>query len=205
MFNLTGLTNQGISLIEANSATFPLFLFIVGIFIYSLFIFRFYKFLAKRDVFELNLQDHSKSFLGFLGTLLNGIFYIIEYILILPFFAFFWFAVLALVLAMLSKSNVESILLVAMALVGSVRMTAYYNEELSKDLAKMLPFALLGIFLVDVSFFSFQSSLETLKQFPLHWKQMLYYLGFILVLETLLRIVYAITSIFKKEKQEEKK
>ena len=86
-----------------------------------------------------------------------------------------------------------------MALVASIRVTAYYNEALSTDLAKMFPFALLAIFLVDMSFFSYQGSLTTIKQFPLMWKQLIYYLGFTIVLEFLLRILNPLLKIFRKE------
>ena len=85
-----------------------------------------------------------------------------------------------------------------MALVASIRVTAYYNEALSTDLAKMFPFALLAIFLVDMSFFSYQGSLITIKQFPLMWKQLIYYLGFTIALEFLLRILNPIFKIFRR-------
>lgn len=199
MINIASFFDQ-FSLAEAKALTFPLLLFVVGVFIYTWFIFKFYPFLGKRDVFELNLQQYSESFIGGVKIFLSGIFYVLEYVFILPFFAFFWFGVVAVILAMLSKSNVESMLLIAMVLVGSIRMTAYHKEDLSKDLAKILPFALLGVFLVDVSFFSWQASLETLKQFPSQWKQMAYYLIFIVLLEILLRIVHGFAGLVKKAK-----
>lgn len=199
MINIASFFDQ-FSLAEAKALTFPLLLFVVGVFIYTWFIFKFYPFLGKRDVFELNLQQYSESFIGGVKIFLSGIFYVLEYVFILPFFAFFWFGVVAVILAMLSKSNVENMLLIAMVLVGSIRMTAYHKEDLSKDLAKILPFALLGVFLVDVSFFSWQASVETLKQFPSQWKQMVYYLMFIVLLEILLRIVYGFVVVVKKAK-----
>lgn len=200
LVNIASFFDQ-FSLAEAKALTFPLLLFVVGVFIYVWFIFKFYPFLSKRDIFELNLQQYSESFIGGVKIFLSGIFYVLEYVFILPFFAFFWFGVVAVILAMLSKSNVESMLLIAMVLVGSIRMTAYYKEDLSKDLAKILPFALLGVFLVNVSFFSWQASVETLKQFPSQWKQMMYYLIFIVLLEILLRIVYGLSSLHRKTKQ----
>ena len=200
--NITAL-NTNFSIQEAQAITIPLILFVFGIFIYSWFIFKFYRFLAKRDIFKFDLRKYSESSFGALKVLLNGIFYIIEYLLILPLVTFFWFIILSGILIFLSKTNLENVLLIAMALVGSVRIAAYYNEELSKDLAKMLPFALLGIFLIDVSFFSFQTSLDTLWMLPTMWKQMAYYLVFIILLEFILRILYAIFKIFKKEAKEE--
>ena len=58
---------------------------------------------------------------------------------------------------LLSKfSSPNHILVVSVSLVAAIRVTSYYNEQLSQDLAKMIPFALLGIFLVDATFFSVQ-------------------------------------------------
>jgi len=92
-------------------------------------------------------------------------------------------------LIFLSKSHpVGEILLIAMALVASVRVSAYYNEALSSDLAKMFPFALLAVFLVDMSLFSYGETFETLKQVPSMWKQLVYYLGFTITLEVVLAI-----------------
>ena len=88
----------------------------------------------------------------------------------------------------MAKSAANNILLVSIALVSTVRIAAYYNEDLSKDLAKMQPFALLGIFLIDISYFSFSASLEVIKQIPSFWKIMIYYLIFAIVLEFILRI-----------------
>ena len=99
-------------------------------------------------------------------------------------------------LAILSKTqDVGNILLISMTLVAAVRATAYYNEDLSRDLAKMLPFALLGIFLIDISFFSLQASIETIKLLPSMWKPMIYYFIFVVGFELLLRILSGISLL----------
>jgi len=57
---------------------------------------------------------------------------------------FFWFMVLSLLMIMISKvPDLGQIFQISIALVSVIRITAYYNEDLSRDLAKMLPFALL--------------------------------------------------------------
>ena len=106
-----------------------------------------------------------------------------------PFVAFFWFAILTLLLSFLAKNQtVETILLVSIAVVSAVRITAYYDEDLSRDLAKILPFALLGIFLIDLSYFSLPDTLENLRQTVGEWRTMVYYLLFAIALEFVLRI-----------------
>jgi hypothetical protein len=181
----------------------PLLIFAIGMAIYSVFIFKFYKFIARKDVFELNLKRYNSSSHPFIRKTLKMIFYIIEYILLFPVFAFFWFAILTALLSFLSKnSTIQQILLVSVAVVAVVRICAYYSEDLSKDLAKMLPFALLGIFLVDISFFTISSSLDVLKEIPSHINLLIYYLGFIIALEFILRIGYSIKILIFGEAEE---
>ena len=106
-----------------------------------------------------------------------------------PIIVMFYFLVIVAFFAFLAKTQpMDSIMLIAMALVASIRITAYYSEDLSKDLAKMIPFALLGIFLVDISYFSFDNSLEVLFSIPSFWKTIIYYLAFAWLLEIVLRL-----------------
>ena len=175
---------------EALAVLKPLPLFILGIGVYSWFIFKFYRFVARREIFPLKFESNK---------FLNGVWFVFKYIVIFPLMTFFWFLVLTVILSFLSRQDsIQTVLLTSMALVGVIRLMAYYNEDLSKDLAKMLPFALLGVFLVDVSFFSIGDSLEGLKQLPSAWKSIVYYLVFIVILEFVLRIMYSIVRLFKK-------
>lgn len=191
MVNLIGLSSFSIS--EAYVILKPLILFVIGMVVYSIFIFKFYRFIARKEIFKLNLQKYSIESFAWLKKFLSAVFYLIEYVLLFPVFAFFWFIVFSALLSFLIRGQtVQSILLVSIALVSAIRVSAYYNEDLSKDLAKMLPFALLGIFLIDISYFSFSASLDVIKQIPLMWKTMFYYLIFAIVLEFVLRVGYSI-------------
>jgi hypothetical protein len=194
---LENITMANFSFAEAQTVTMPLLIFVAGIVIYALFVFKFYRFLSRKNIFELNLQQYNKAALGWLKKFFSLIFYVIEYLIIFPLFTFFWFGIITILLVFLAKSqNAGNLLLIAMALVAAVRVTAYFTEDLSRDLAKMLPFALLGIFLVDVSFFSLENSLATLKVLPSMWKVMIYYLGFTIALEFVLRIVHTLVKPF---------
>jgi hypothetical protein len=187
----------------------PLTVFVIGMVVYSIFIFKFYRFLARRDIFDLDLNQYNryKDATGvWLKNLFKLFFYLAEYIFIFPLFVFFWFLVLVVLLAFLSKNqSLDSILLVAMALVVTIRITAYYSEDLSKDLAKMMPFALLGVFLVDVSFFSFSSSWEVILSMKGMIMTLIYYLLFVVALEFVLRILYGIYALLFKQEDEEDK
>ncbi|MBU4300323.1 MAG: hypothetical protein ABIF85_04155 [Nanoarchaeota archaeon] len=169
----------------------PLALFVGGMVFYSVFIFNFYKFLAKKDLLALNLHQYNAVEHAFIKKAYHVFLYILEYIIVIPICTFFWFIVLAAMLTFLAKEQtVQSVLLASISVVSAVRVTAYYNEDLSKDLAKMLPFALLGIFIIDTSYFSFTTSIETLKSFPSYWKLLLYYFGFAVLLEFVMRILH---------------
>lgn len=202
--NFTALVEH-FTVTEAIDVVTPMALFLLGMVIYSIFIFKFYRFLGRRDTFKLDLHKYNKATLGFIRKIFASILYVIEYIIIMPLFTFFWFVILTVLLVFLSKEQaVENILLVSGAVVASVRVTAYYDEDLSKDLAKMLPFALLGVFLVDISFFSASNSWELIKLLPGMWKIMAYYLLFIIALEFILRISHGIYSVFVPEKMKKK-
>ena len=179
---------------EAYNVLGSLGILLLEIVIYSIFIFKFYRFLASRDIIKVNYSLYSNVGLRFI----RWIGYLLQNIFLFPVIVFFWFAILAMFLGFLGKhQTTESILLVSIALVSAVRVAAYYSEELSRDLAKMLPFALLGIYLVDQSYFEFTVSLELLKSIPEYWIVLVYYFAFILALEFVLRILHNIVSLLR--------
>ncbi len=179
-----------LNLTDALEVIKPLFFFIIGMVIYTVFVFKFYKFIARKDIFELNLNQYNSAEQGLFKQVISIFFYIIEYILIFPIFVFFWFGILTILLAFLAEGQpLTAILLVSMALIGTVRVAAYYNEDLSRDVAKMLPFALLGVFLINITNFSYFTAFELLSDLPSHWEIIPYYLIFIILLEFVLRIL----------------
>ena len=171
---------------------------LVGVVIYSIFIFKFYRFLACRDVIKVNFSRYSNVGL----RISRGIGYLLQNIFLLPIIVFFWFAVLAMLLGFLGKDQaIENILMSSIALVSGIRVAAYYNEDLSRDLAKMLPFALLAIFLINRSYFEFEISFELLKNIPEYWTLLVYYFVFIIALEFVLRSLHSIVSLLRGKKE----
>ena len=181
----------------------PLLFFVVAITLYSFFVFKFYRFLAKRDILEWNLHEYSEGMWGFLKFELSFFLYVLETLILIPLVIFFWFATLTTFLLFLGKNHSpETLLLTAMSIVASVRICAYYSEDLAKDLAKMVPFALLGIFMVDISYISLESSIDIAKQIPALWKHLTYYLIFVVGLEFILRSVNEFFKLIFKKNQE---
>lgn len=199
--NITSLLADNFSINEGTSLAKPLALFILGLAIYAWFIFKFYRFLSRREIFNLMIGQENESRSGF-SSFLDGIIYVIKYLFVFPLFLLFWILILTTILAFLArKTPIENILLISVALVGAIRVTAYYDEDLSKDLAKMMPFALLGVFLVDVSYFSISNTLESIKQLFTLWRLAVYYLIILFLIELVMRIVYPVIKSIKKIEQ----
>ncbi len=180
-----------LSLIEGWTTVQSLLLFLIGVAVYAVFIFIFYKFLARKDLFKIDLSKYNTTRNPLWKKTLRVIFYVLEHILVYPVFVIFWFGILGLLLAFLSKNEgAQTILLVTAAVIGSVRITAYISENLSNDLAKMLPFALLGIFLIDISYFSIDHTQKVVFDVLPLWNTIVYYIIFIILLELFLRFAY---------------
>jgi FtsH-binding integral membrane protein len=181
----------------------PLLVYLAGMTVYALFVFSFYRYLARRDLVKLRRVHYFRGVVGILEKAGHVIFNFIENIVIAPVLVFFWFGFMATVLLLLSKRyTAESVMLISAALVGVVRITSYYTEELSQDVGKMIPFALLGIFIVDMSYFDWQASLEVARQLPAFWGILIYYLAFIVALEVALRTFRTIFRILIPEHRE---
>ena len=192
------------TLSEALSVLRPVLYFVLGMAVYAFFVFKFYCFLAKRDIFEFDERDYGKGDHPFLDKTLGVGLYILQYLVLFPLIVFFWFGVLTVFLVFMSKNQpIDTILVSSIAVVGAVRVTAFYAEELSKELAKVLPIALLALLLVDISYFSFSHALSLLVQAVQKWNILIYYLIFVVVLEFVLRMGYLLLG--RKEIIEEKK
>ena len=181
---------NGLDFYRALDLLFNVGVYLGGICLYAVFIFHFYRFLASRDMFTFDLSRYEESRYRVLRGILHFVLYIFKYIVVFPFFAFFWLAVLTAILAFLSKDRAfQEVFLVALAVVSAIRVTAYYHEDLSRDLAKILPFAVLGIFIIDASFFTVEESLAVLREARNNSETVFYYFVFLVSLEFLLRIV----------------
>jgi len=165
--------------------------------IYSIFIWRFYKFLARRNILNLNLSQYNRTEHPFWNKLLASGFFLLEYIIILPILVFFWFSILAIFLLLLSKSqSVSQILIISAAIVAATRMTAYYSTDLSKDLAKMFPFTVLTVFLLDPNFFSVEKTITRFSEIPSLLSHILGFLIFIAILEVVMRGLITVIDLF---------
>jgi len=166
-----------------------LFSIIILIAIYSIVIYHFYRYIARRDCFKPSKRKHSKT-VGFF-----------KYVFLFPFVAFLFFMGFSLLLIFLTKNyEISQIMYTSFALVIAIRIMAYYTEDLSKDVAKMLPFAILAIFLVDSSYFSIGTVETRLNALPDNVNYIVQFLLLIILVEWILRAGLTIRyAIFPKK------
>ena len=175
-----------------------------GIVIYSVFIFYFYRFLARKNVINLDLSKYNRYEFGAIYRFFAIIFFIIEYIVILPFITFFWFGILSILILLLANGlDLPLILLVSAGLVGAIRTTSFVSEDLSRDLAKMIPLAFLGLALTTPSLFNVDVILGKVSQIPILISSSLDFMLFIIAIEIVLRILDSVVSIFRRSESNE--
>ena len=93
-----------------------------------------------------------------------------------------------MILFLTRSYEIPVVLSTSFAIIVAIRLTAYYSGDLSKDVAKMLPFALLGLFLVDPSYFSFEQIIEKVNSLPEFFNLCIQFILFIVLVEWILRI-----------------
>ena len=193
--DINDIFSTGLNVEDARDLLYDVAVYVLGMSLYAVFVFKYYRFVASKDMFALDLSRFEEQSLRWARSTLHVILYVFKYLIVFPVFAFFWFSVLTLILAFLAKDqSFAETLLVALATVGAIRVTAYYDEDLSRDLAKILPFAVLAIFLIDASFFSVGESLDILTEAWDYTEKIVYSLSFIVALELVLRILNGIVT-----------
>ena len=181
---------------EDQKVLFSLIVYTILILMYSVFIWKFYRFLASRDIIQLNLNQYNYSNHPVLEKIAAVGLYALEYLIILPFLVFFWFAILSIFLLVLSESqNTLQILLISAAIIASTRVTSYISEDLSKDLAKILPFTILAAFILGTSFFDPDLVITKISQIPSLFDNIVTFVIFIFVIEFVFRLLYSIYQL----------
>lgn len=184
-----------------------LFILVLLISLYSVFIWKFYRWIATKNILELNLNKFNNMKHPAMTKFIAGCFYLLEYIIILPFLIFFWFAIFTFFLIALTENlSVNALLIISATIIAAIRMVAYYKEDLAKEIAKLLPFTLLAVSIADPNFFDLERIITQVSQVPEYFSPILSYLGFIILLEIILRLFDFLFSIMGiNDPQEEEK
>ena len=180
---------------EEHRILVSLFLYTIFIVIYAVFIWKFYRFMAEKDIIKFNLSQYNRSKHASLEKTYAIFLNILQYVIILPFLVLFWFTVFSIFLLVLSKSqNAYQILLISAAIIASTRVAAYISEGLSRDLAKIFPFTVLALFILDPEFFNVNIIFDKLAQVPELFNNILIFVIFIFGVELILRMIYSIVA-----------
>ncbi len=200
-------SNLTASIPEQYKILISLFLYTIFIVVYVIFIWKFYRFMAEREIIKLNLKQYNYSshpgWEKFFETLITTI----EYVIILPFLVLFWFIFLSIFLLILSEQqDLYQILLIASAIIASTRITSYISENLSRELAKIFPFTVLVMFVLGQKTFDINVLFSKISQIPKLFNNIFMFILFIFAVELILRCVYSITSfIYSKRGEPEAK
>lgn len=202
---IVDIYNSLVSLLPPLAQDFVnLFLIVIGVLIYAIFIWNFYRLIASKNILGLDLNKYNKSNKPFFTKLVTGFLYFVEYIIILPIVIFVAFSVFAVFLILLTESiEVSSILIIAAIIVTVIRMASYYREGLSKDLAKLIPFTLLTFAIINLGSLNLGAIISRFQQLPNFFDQVFIYLLFIIGFEVVLRIFDFIISLFGLEEVDE--
>lgn len=178
------------------------FLLVLLVIIYSVMVWRFYQFVSKKNPLGLNLNERYRpETTSFATRFVVGALYFVEYALILPLLIFAIFMVFTLFLVVLSSSeDISQILIVSATVIASIRITAYYKEELSQEIAKILPFMLLAVAVLNPATFTQVEYVERivnlLSTLPSFFGHVGNYLVFIIIIEVTLAFFDLIFSLF---------
>src|SRR3989344_5743556 len=98
------------------------------------------------NLFEIPKIDSNSKFVSFINRLV----YFSKYLIIFPVYSFIWFLIFSFLLVLIAKSMpIGEIMFFGIIIVSVTRIAAYVSSKLAEDMAKLLPWALIIIFLTD--------------------------------------------------------
>lgn len=188
--------NNIVTDITEQASFYDLLIFSISVVIYAIFIFHFYRFIARRNIFSFDVERRilggkykssgekisaAPRIAAFIGTKF----------VIFPFVIFGWFLAYSFFILFMSQDiQAEKVFFVSAILIIAIRITSYYNEDLSKDLAKTIPFSILGIFMFDQTFFTIDDISKNLLELPQYALQVGAFLILAITIEIALSIAY---------------
>ena len=174
-------------------------IYAVGMALYGIVVWHFYRHLAKRETIDVDPYSAPPRH-PFFKAIADFFTFLVRSLVLFPLVSFIYFLVLGGFLLFLSKSNdVGSILLMSVSIIAAARITAYYSEDLSKDMAKLIPFGLLGVFVVDPTFFSLEATVNKFLSLPQYLHVVLQYLIAIVLLEFILRVWHHTAGRYRRD------
>mgnify|MGYP001615564849 FL=1 len=184
-----------------------LLIIIMVVVLYSFFIWKFQKFISRKNIINLDLNKYNKIENPLSTKLRASALYFLEYILIIPIIIFIIYVLFTFsLLIFINYLDTSTILAISAIIIVSIRILSYYKENLSQEVAKLLPFNLLAVAILNPNTFSQTQYLEkilgNISSIPSVFSQIFYYLFFIIIIEVVLRFFDFIFSLFGLEEIE---
>jgi hypothetical protein len=144
--------NPAESFLSPDGTGIAFFAFIAGIATYSLFVWFFYRFISKRAALVEIIRRFDKRENRSRTTI---IIHSIIYIILFPIIIFVWFTFLAFFIYIIAEGMPFHIaIFVSMTIIAVVRILSYYKEDAAKEVAKMIPYAILSFLLTSVAIYA---------------------------------------------------
>jgi hypothetical protein len=174
-------------------------MFIIGIAIYALFVWYFYRSISKRDMlpkifYKLSKDDNP--------SIVRRVSYVILYAVLFPIIIFVWFVVLAFFVYLIAEGMPMTIaIFVSMSVIAVVRILSYYREDAAKEVAKMIPYAILAFLLTTVAVYqnpNFFTEKE-LGSTPLIFQEKLEAIVFAVVIVSIFEYSFRVAFMIKRK------
>jgi|GEM_PF-714032 len=192
---IVGIYSSVVSVMGQDLTNF--FIMALGIAVYGIILGTFYKTFSREKFFVLEHEPGEDT----TSQVLHGIALILKYTLAFPIITFVWFMFLSLFLIFLGSQSAADVMYVAIAVVAATRMTAYWDEGISEDLAKMLPLGLLAFFIGNPSVLDAAVFEQKFFQITQVLPTAIDYFIYIIILEWILRIAVGLKDVFFAHKE----
>ena len=141
--------------------------------------------LTRKNLFEIPKIDSISKFINFITRLL----YFSKYLIIFPLYSFIWFLIFSFLLVLIARTRpIGEIMFFGIVIVSVTRIAAYVSPKLAEDMAKLLPWALIIVFLTDPTSITIESIQTSFNNFVQEIPNVAKYLIFIAFVEWGLRI-----------------
>ncbi len=122
----------------------------VGIAIFAAIASTFWSRISKEVLYELDIDEHVNNLDGIIKDAVIFVKFLFHYTIIFPIISFLWFALIAALIYLLSRSiSLEEVFPMALAMIIAIRITAYLDETTAGEVAKALPIGLLGAIILE--------------------------------------------------------
>jgi hypothetical protein len=170
--------------------------------LFCIFVWAFYKSISDKNLFNLDLNQYNKSKHPTAHKFFAAVLYFIEYLLIAPLLVVVWIFCLSLMILFLANErSITQILVISGAVIISIRIFAYTNKELAKEMAKLFPFVLISTFVLSSSAFNPELAASKINSISGLINDLPFYLLAVFVVEAVMRLVYTLILLVRGRKE----